>query len=403
MLSVIRENVRLAPYTTLRIGGIARYFADIDHEEQLREALSFAQGRKLPVFVLGSGSNVLFADIGFAGLILHPVNKGSTFHKPKNGAVLVTAAAGEDWDKLVQQCVARDLAGLECLSGIPGLVGATPIQNVGAYGQEVSDTIVSVRVFDRQMNQVVAMTNEECQFSYRASIFNTTERDRYIVLAVTYKLKLRGEPTLHYADLQKHFAQHKQPPTLPEVREAILAIRRSKGMVIVPNDPDCQSVGSFFKNPIVTAEKFAQIEAAASAAVPRFPAAHEQVKIPAAWLIEQAGFHKGYERGRVGISSKHTLALINRSNATASELVALVTQIQQQVQARFGLALLPEPVWVGIESQAFTSVTPTLPMPEIHLQKTETKDSALLPLKPGRKTRKPEYSTLKTERKKWFD
>lgn len=397
MLSVIRENVRLAPYTTLRIGGIARYFADIDHEEQLGEALHFAQARKLPTFVLGSGSNVLIADSGFAGIILHPVNKGITFHKPKKEAALVTVAAGEDWDRFVQQCVARELAGLECLSGIPGLVGATPIQNVGAYGQEVSETIVSVRAFDRQQNHVVELSNKECQFSYRASLFNTTARDRYFVLAVTYKLTPHGAPTLHYADLQKHFAGQALPPTLPEVRQAVLAIRKSKGMVIVPHDPDCQSVGSFFKNPLVTPEKLAQVEAAASAPVPRFPAAQGQVKIPAAWLIEQAGFHKGYEHGRVGISSKHTLALINRSNAKASELVAFVAQIQQQVQARFGLVLVPEPVWVGIELPALPALPP--PLPEVHLQKAET----LLPLTPARKARKPEQNPLKTERKKWFE
>lgn len=403
MLSIIRENVRLAPYTTLRIGGIARYFADLDHEDQLPEALNFAQAHRLPVFVLGGGSNVLIADSGFSGLVIHLVNKGITFHKPKKGAARVTVAAGEDWDKFVQQCVARDLAGLECLSGIPGLVGGTPIQNVGAYGQEVSETIVSVRVFDRQKNHIIEMTKEGCRFSYRASIFNTTERDRYIVLAVTYKLQPNGKPTLQYADLQKHFAARPQPPTLQEVREAVLTIRKSKGMVIMPNDPDCQSAGSFFKNPIVPAEKLAQIEAAASAPVPHFPAAKEQVKIPAAWLIEKAGFHKGYKCGRVGISSKHTLALINHSNATATELLALVAQIQQQVQARFDIALLPEPVWVGIENLALPLVAPTPPLPELRPQQSEAKDSPHLPLKPARKARKPEFNTLKTERKKWFD
>ncbi|MBS1810394.1 MAG: UDP-N-acetylmuramate dehydrogenase [Acidobacteria bacterium] len=407
MLSVIRKNVRLAPYTTLRIGGIARYFADIDREDQLCEALNFAKENDLPVFVLGSGSNVLFADSGFPGVILHPVNKGITFQNPKYGEVLVTAAAGEDWDQFVAQCVARDLAGLECLSGIPGLVGATPIQNVGAYGQEVSETIVSVCVFDRKLEQVIEMTNADCRFGYRTSIFNTTERDRYFVLAVTYRLKHHGAPTIRYADLQKHFADHAAPPTLQDVREAVLKIRKSKGMVIILSDPDCQSAGSFFKNPIVSAEKFAQIEAATVEAVPHFPAANAQVKIPAAWLIEQAGFHKGYTSGRVGISSKHTLAIINRSNATASELVAFVKQIQQQVQERFGIALEPEPVWVGLENQPVVALPPVLPKPEVRLQKIEEKVEATvslpLPLKPSRRTRKPEHNPLKIERKKWFE
>ncbi len=402
MLSVIRENVRLAPYTTLRMGGIARYFADIDHEDQLREALYFAERHALPVFVLGGGSNVLIADSGFSGVVIHIVNKGVTFHKPKPGGVLVTAAAGEDWDKFVAQCVARDFAGLECLSGIPGLVGGTPIQNVGAYGQEVSATIVAVRAFDRPANRVVEMTNAECQFSYRASVFNTTARDRYIVLNVTYRLTPHGEPAVRYADLQKYFASHKTPPTLPEVRAAVLAIRAGKGMVIVPNDPDGQSAGSFFRNPIVTPEIFSQVEAIAPEPVPHFATAQGQIKIPAAWLIEKAGFAKGYEQGRVGISSKHSLALINRSNATARELLTLVEQIQKQVQERFGIALEPEPVWVGIERRAPPEAAPTQPLPEVRPPAPDAPASLHLPLKPGRKVRKSEHNPLKSERKKWF-
>ncbi len=398
MLSVIRENVRLAPYTTFRIGGIARYFADIDHEDQLREALQFAEQSGLSVFVLGGGSNVLIADAGFPGLVIHIVNKGITFHKAKKEAALVTAAAGEDWDQLVQQCVARKLAGLECLSGIPGLVGGTPIQNVGAYSQEVSETMVSLRAFDRQASRVVEMTNADCQFSYRASIFNTTQRDRYIMLSVTYKLKPNGAPTLRYADLQRHFAAHQMPPTLSEVRDAVLTIRARKGMVIVPNDPDCQSAGSFFKNPLVSPEKFAQL---AAEAVPHFPAAQGQVKIPAAWLIEQAGFAKGYEQGRVGISSKHSLALINRSNATAAELLALVERIQRQVQDRFGIALVPEPVQVGFKNQVLPAATVTPALPD-EPQQPDPTDSRPPPAKARRPASKPAHNPLKSERKKWF-
>jgi UDP-N-acetylmuramate dehydrogenase len=411
MLSVIRENVRLAPYTTLRIGGIARYFADIDHEDQLREALQFAEQHALPTFVLGGGSNVLIADAGFPGLVIHIVNKGIAFHKPKKDAALVTVAAGEEWDGFVQQCVARGLAGVECLSGIPGLVGGTPIQNVGAYGQEVSETIVAVRAFDRGAKRVVEMTNADCQFTYRASVFNTSARDRYVVLGVTYKLRPHGAPALRYPDLQKHFARHNKPPTLQEVREAVIAIRASKGMVLVPNDPDCQSAGSFFKNPLVSTEKFAALEAAArhhnrlnaDEHVPQFAAANGQVKIPAAWLIERAGFAKGYERGRVGISSKHTLALINRSNATASELVAFVAQIQHQVQERFGLALVPEPVWVGLEPPTLADTLPRQPVTEVRPPETPPAEAAPPPAKPGRKFRKPGHNPLKTERKKWFE
>jgi UDP-N-acetylmuramate dehydrogenase len=403
MLSVIRENVRLAPYTTLKIGGVARYFADIDREAQLQEALQFAEQHHLPVFVLGGGSNVLIADAGFAGLVLHIVNQGVTFHKARKDAALVTAAAGEDWDKFVQQCVARDLAGVECLSGIPGYVGGTPIQNVGAYGQEVSETIVAVRVFDRDTKRIVEMTTADCQFSYRASIFNTTARDRYIVLGVTYKLKPHGAPALRYPDLQKHFAARAEPPTLQEVRDAVLKVRASKGMVIVPSDPDCQSAGSFFKNPIVTLEQFAQVEAAAAEPVPHFAAAYGQVKIPAAWLIEQAGFAKGYERGRVGISSKHTLALINRNQATANELLAFVTLIQTQVQERFGINLVPEPVLIGLEHQTPTSLPTPPTSADIRSPKTEPTNHEQPLLKPGGKFRKPAHNPLKTARKKWFE
>jgi UDP-N-acetylmuramate dehydrogenase len=406
MLSVIRENVRLAPYTTLRIGGIARYFADIDREDQLCEALQFAEQNALPVFVLGGGSNVLIADAGFPGVVLHLVNKGIAFHKPKKDAALVTAAAGEEWDKFVQQCVSRGLAGIECLSGIPGLIGGTPIQNVGAYGQEVSNTIVSVRAFDRHTKRIIEMTNEECQFRYRASIFNTTMRDRYVVLSVTYRLQPHGEPTLRYADLQAYFAGAETPPTLSEVRDAVLAIRAKKGMVITLNDPNCQSAGSFFKNPIIGAGQVAQIETVAAEAVPRFPVADGFVKIPAAWLIEQAGFPKGYEHGRVGISSKHTLAIINRSNATAREMIAFVERIQTRVQERFGIALVPEPVWIGFEHKTeFPTPAqrePDVQAPQLAALESEATNAPPDLLPAARKSRKSAPNPLKTERKKWF-
>ena len=352
MLSAIRENVRLAPYTTLRIGGIARFFVDVTNEDQLREALDFAKARALDIFVLGGGSNVLIADAGFKGVVLHIALDGVSF-EAHNNEVIATVAAGENWDSFVNQCIAQNLSGVECLSGIPGKVGGTPIQNVGAYGQDVSETIIKVRAFDRQTKSIVELTNTQCGFGYRSSIFNSTERDRYVVVEVTFRLKKNGEPALRYPDLQKHFETSKAPPTLAEVRAAILKIRASKAMVITPNDPDCQSVGSFFKNPIVIAEKFAEIKKAAKKLqlkeVPHFPAADDKIKIPAAWLIEQAGFVKGYSRGRVGISSKHTLALINKSNATADEMLTLMRRIQEEVNKRFGVALLPEPIYISSE------------------------------------------------------
>jgi len=352
--SLIRENTLLAPFTTLKIGGAARFFAEARSEADLLVALEFAERQQLPIFILGGGSNALIADEGFPGLVVRVAIEGVVWRN-EGEKVLVTAGAGEDWDELVRRCVERDLAGVECLSGIPGSVGGTPVQNVGAYGQEVSETITSVRVFDRLAGQFVELSDAECQFSYRASLFNTVARDRYVVLAVTYALKPDGDPALRYPDVKNFFANATSKPSLREVREAVRAIRARKAMLITPDDPDCRSAGSFFKNPVVTLETFARIEAAAKEQglicdderAPSFSASEGKVKVPAAWLIERAGFQKGYSRGRVGISSKHTLAIINRGGATAREVIELAREIQERVWARFGVPLTPEPVFAG--------------------------------------------------------
>ena len=344
----IQKNVPLAPLTTLGIGGAARFFVEAGSEDELLAGLEFAEQRRLPVFILGGGSNLLIADEGFPGLVIRVALKGIVWGEQ------VTAGAGEPWDEFVGQCVQRNLAGVECLSGIPGSVGGTPVQNVGAYGQEVSETITNVRALDRQSKRIVELSNADCRFGYRAGIFNSTEKERYVVLAVTYALRPAGEPALRYPDLKNYFAGRSDQPTLSEVRQAVIAIRAQKGMVIQPNDSDCRSAGSFFKNPVLTAAAFAQLEAAAQAQgllregerVPRFPA-DGQIKVPAAWLIERAGFQKGYAKGQAGISSKHTLAIINRGNATAREVLALVREIQQRTAAKFGVHLTPEPVFVG--------------------------------------------------------
>lgn len=351
---LIQENVPLAPLTTLGIGGGARFFVEVGSEDELFAALNFAAQRRLPVFILGGGSNLLIADEGFPGLVIRVAIKGIVWGEQ------VTAGAGESWDDFVRQCVERNLAGIECLSGIPGNIGGTPVQNVGAYGQEVSETIIKVRALDRQSNSIVEMSNADCRFGYRAGIFNSTEKDRYVVLAVTYALRPAGEPALRYPDLKNFFAERSGQPTLSEVRQAVIAIRAQKGMVIQandpgPKDPDCRSAGSFFKNPVLTAEAFAQLEASVQMQgllregerLPHFPAPDGQVKVPAAWLIERAGFQKGYAKGRAGISSKHTLAIINRGGATAREVLALVQEIQQRTAASFGVQLTPEPVFVG--------------------------------------------------------
>jgi UDP-N-acetylmuramate dehydrogenase len=353
---LIQQNVPLAPLTTLRIGGPARFFAEARSEDEMLAAFSFAEQRRLPLFILGGGSNALIADEGFPGLVIHLALNGVSWRN-EGDEVIVTAQAGEDWDELVRQCVERDLAGVECLSGIPGSVGGTPVQNVGAYGQEVSETIVSVRVFDRLAGRFAELSNAECKFSYRASIFNTMARDRYVATAVTYALKPHGEPAIRYHDLKSFFSNTSTKPSLGETRQAVRTIRARKAMLIMPNDPDCRSAGSFFKNPVITSETFYRIEAIAreqnligdDERVPNFPADDGKVKIPAAWLIERAGFQKGYCRGRVGISSKHTLAIINRGGATAREVTGLMKEIQERVAERFGISLTPEPVFVGFD------------------------------------------------------
>jgi UDP-N-acetylmuramate dehydrogenase len=339
----MRENVPLAPLTTLKVGGPARYFVSASSEDEAVQAFEFAATKHLNVFVLGGGSNILVSDSGFAGLVIQVTPKGiiSTLDEEK---VVIRVAAGEDWDSFVEFCISNDLAGVECLSGIPGLVGGTPVQNVGAYGQEVSETITNVRCFDRKRFEFVDLGNSDCEFTYRQSIFNSTHRDRYVVLAVTYELQRGGKPTIAYKDLRDHFGSHQ--PTLPEAREAVLAIRRSKSMVIDPDDPNRRSAGSFFKNPIVSKERFNEI-AAEFESVPHFPMSDGLVKIPAAWLIERAGFAKGYFRGNAGISTNHTLAVINRGSATADEIIKLKSDIQSAVQSKFEILLQPEPVFVG--------------------------------------------------------
>jgi UDP-N-acetylmuramate dehydrogenase len=353
---LIQENVPLSPLTTLRIGGPARFFAEAREEDELLAAFSFAEQRGLPLFVLGGGSNALVSDEGFPGMVVHVALKGLTW-RDEGDRVVGAARAGEDWDEFVRQCVERDLAGVECLSGIPGSVGGTPIQNVGAYGQEVSETISSVRVFDRLAGEFAELSNEQCRFGYRASVFNTAARERYVVTAVAYALKPHGEPAIRYPDLKSFFSNVSTSPSLRLTREAVREIRARKAMLITPGDPDCRSAGSFFKNPVVTPDNFALIEEiakgqnliGAAEAVPKFPAGDGRVKVPAAWLIERAGFHKGYSRGRVGISSKHTLAIVNRGGATAREVIGLMKEIQERVAARFGVPLTPEPVFVGFD------------------------------------------------------
>lgn len=335
------EKVALAAYTTLGAGGPARWFAEATNEASVLEAVQWARDAGAPLFVLGGGSNVLVADEGFWGLVLHIALMGVE----QDGEVF-RVAAGEEWDPFVSLAVDRRYGGIECLAGIPGTVGGTPVQNVGAYGQEVSSTIESVRVLDTTDMQFREMSAAECGFAYRTSIFNSTQRGRFIVTRVDYRLRKDAPPTLAYADLQRRFAGRAMP-TLAETAAAVREIRHSKGMLLVEGEPDCRSAGSFFKNPVVAEEHYGEIAAQAAGAVPRFAAGTGMVKIPAAWLVEQAGFHKGFAMGAAGISSKHTLAIVNRGGATAKDIVALRDAIVRAVEAKFGIHLEQEPIWVG--------------------------------------------------------
>jgi UDP-N-acetylmuramate dehydrogenase len=361
----IQENVPLAPLTTLQVGGAARFFAELRREDEAREAMQFAKRRELPLFVLGGGSNLVVADSGWPGLVLKIAIGGiasPTANDATGNAVLFSVGAGVNWDDFVAQAVAQNCAGVECLSGIPGSVGGTPVQNVGAYGQEVANTIETVRALDLKQDRIVVLPKPACGFRYRASIFNSTERGRYIILRVNYRLHRGGAPSLKYADLQRHFAGRVQenfserpaekttPPSLAETRAAVREIRRSKGMLIVPGDDDCRSAGSFFKNPVLSEAQFQELAAhAASKAleIPSYPALDAQKKVSAAWLVEHAGFSKGYAAGAAGISHKHALALINRGDAKASDIVELKDEIQRGVQEAWGIVLEPEPVFVG--------------------------------------------------------
>lgn len=351
MSFTIQKDVSLAELTTLKIGGKAKFFVEAKSESEVIEALQYASETNLETFIIGGGSNILIADEGFDGLVLQIALKGVSKEKRDAESVLVEAKAGEDWDNFVAFCIENNLQGVECLSGIPGLIGGTPVQNVGAYGQEVSETIVSVRCFDRKEKRFDQLTNADCKFSYRTSIFNSSAKNRYIVLAVTFALRLNAAPKIIYRDLQQFF-QDKQP-SLRETREAVLKIRREKSMVIDDSDPNSKSAGSFFKNPIVTKDKFAEIEKRANLLklgnVPSFNFDENFLKIPAAWLIEKSGFCKDFRFGRVGISSKHTLAIVNLGGATAKDVINFKNEIQARVKEKFDIELNPEPIFVGFK------------------------------------------------------
>jgi UDP-N-acetylmuramate dehydrogenase len=325
-------------------------------EEQVLDAMEFARVRGCPVFVLGGGSNVVIADSGFPGLVVK-IELTGIQDRPGAEGSWISAAAGVAWDALVRHCIDRKLAGIECLSGIPGTVGGAPIQNINAYGQHAGDVVLAVIVFDRHSRHIVELTNADCRFSYRSSIFNTSHRNRHIILRVDFTLQPNGPPCMNYADIQRAFTGCDHTPGISDVREAVLRIRAAKGMILADDDADTKSVGSFFKNPVLSCDAAGILEAKARAcgfmagsdSIPRFEAGPGLVKLPAAWLIEHAGFRKGYTHGKAGISGKHALAIVNRGGASAREILELMRRIQDRVEETFEVKLPPEPVFVGFE------------------------------------------------------
>jgi UDP-N-acetylmuramate dehydrogenase len=347
----ILEGVPLAPRTTLRLGGPARRLAEVESERDVALAVCEADARGERVLVLGGGSNVVIGDAGFDGLVVDMELRGVRLTRgAERGVVRVEVAAGEEWDALVLRCVEEGLAGVECLAGIPGRVGATPIQNVGAYGQEVSETLVSLRALDRATGAVVEMDAAACAFGYRRSVFKGAAR--YVVVSVTFALsERRTSAGVRYAELARALgvAEGGEAP-IDQVRTTVIALRRAKGMVLDPADPDSVSAGSFFVNPVLDAAALAALDGRVTVArgpdarAPRFAAEGGAHKVSAAWLIEQAGFGKGLSSGPVGISTKHALALVNRGGATARELLDFAAVIQRGVLQAFGVALSAEPV-----------------------------------------------------------
>jgi UDP-N-acetylmuramate dehydrogenase len=357
----LSDQVLLADYTTLRLGGPAQRFLEVGTTDELVAAVRAADQAGEPVLVLGGGSNLVVSDAGFDGTVIRVATEGVAVHQAGD-RVEVTVAAGENWGRLVDWAVSEDLAGIECLAGIPGLAGATPIQNVGAYGQEVRTTIVEVRVFDRSTLAIETFGVEDCDLGYRMSVFKRTgwpgsPTGRYVVLAVTFALSRDSlSAPIRYAELAARLGVGvgDQAP-LAKVRDAVLELRRGKGMLLDAADPDTASAGSFFTNAVVDRPALAEIERIAAVrwpgtSVPWYPADDDRVKVPAGWLIDRAGFTKGFDGpGAARISTKHTLALTNSGGATAADLIGLARQVVAGVRETFGVELTNEPVFVGLE------------------------------------------------------
>jgi UDP-N-acetylmuramate dehydrogenase len=341
-------NIELATRTTLGVGGPAAHYARVESEAELLAALEWASAQELEVRVLGGGSNIVIADAGFAGLVIEMGMRGIQVAE-SGEAVDIHAAAGEPWDGFVTAMVERNYQGLECLSGIPGRVGATPIQNVGAYGQDVSETITHVITIDRATRAQRIFSARECQFEYRDSFFKSVAPSRFIVTGVTFRLRPGAAAAIRYAELERTFASANGAPSLETVRETVIRLRRSKSMVVDPSDPNSRSCGSFFVNPVLAPEAFRAFteRAKGEGEIPSFPQPDGRTKLSAGWLIEHAGLPRGTRDGAVGLSTKHALALVAHEGARATDIARLAQRVQTAVRDRFDVKLDPEPVFWG--------------------------------------------------------
>jgi UDP-N-acetylmuramate dehydrogenase len=337
-------GLELARFTTLRVGGPARQVITVESENELIETVRALDAAREPLLILGGGSNVLIGDAGFGGTVVKVATSGLDADVSSCSGAIVEVAAGESWDGLVAHAVSQEWGGVEALAGIPGLVGGTPIQNVGAYGAEVAQTIESVRTYDRSTGRRATFAVADCGFSYRSSRFKA-EPHRYVILAVTFQLPLGSlSAPIRYAELARRLgAEIGERVEAARVRECVLSLRGSKGMVLDADDHDTWSAGSFFTNPILDAARAAALPPAA----PTFGQPDGMVKTSAAWLIEHAGFGKGHGAGAATLSTKHTLALTNRGNATAADLLDLAREIRSGVESAFGITLQPEPILIG--------------------------------------------------------
>jgi len=350
------KDVVLAPHTTLELGGRARYFVVARTESELTEALLWASGHGVPTLLIGGGSNLVIGDEGFDGLAILIRTHGIVAVE-SDDHVQFTVAAGEPWDAFVAKVTTRGLWGVECLSGIPGTTGATPIQNVGAYGQEVCDTIVQVRVFDRLSGAITILDNTTCAFSYRDSLFKR-DPDRHVVLDVSFRLsRTRPVSSSVYPELARRLSELGLDGSSPQVvRDVVLQLRLAKSMVLVAEDENRRSVGSFFMNPIVTLQEANAVVTRALAAgivadaaqVPVFAVGDDRRKLSAGWLIDKCGLGKGFRLGTVGISSRHALALVHHGGGTTADLLALARRVRTDVRNVFGVTLMPEPNLVGV-------------------------------------------------------